>query len=126
MRTMYRIQGRERHGTDAGALSVLLSSVRARRHGTGVGCLVLLVTATVASAAPIHTTYLWHMHQPIYWPDESTWVAGEYETAYAAPLSDQAPAGNGNGDIETAEYYTLDIPGAGVEEGQAVFLLGEV
>ncbi len=23
-----------------------------------------------SSAAPVHTTYLWHMHQPIYWPDE--------------------------------------------------------
>ncbi|RPJ44876.1 MAG: hypothetical protein EHM19_06120, partial [Candidatus Latescibacterota bacterium] len=33
-------------------------------------------------AAPVHTTYLWHMHQPIYWPDESTWEGGEYEKAY--------------------------------------------
>jgi hypothetical protein len=24
----------------------------------------------------VHTTYLWHMHQPIYWPDESTWTPG--------------------------------------------------
>ncbi len=24
-----------------------------------------------ANAAPVHTTYLWHMHQPIYWPDRS-------------------------------------------------------
>jgi hypothetical protein len=33
-------------------------------------------------AAPVHTTYLWHMHQPIYWPDESTGSPGEYEKAY--------------------------------------------
>ncbi|MFH1277209.1 MAG: hypothetical protein ABIK65_02370 [Candidatus Eisenbacteria bacterium] len=41
---------------------------------TGVGTPVL--------AAPVHTTYLWHMHQPIYWPDGSTWSPGEYEKAY--------------------------------------------
>ncbi len=39
-----------------------------------------------AGAAPaatgVHTTYLWHMHQPIYWPDASTWTPGRYETAY--------------------------------------------
>lgn len=35
-----------------------------------------------ALAAPLHTTYLWHMHQPIYWPAESAWHPGEYEKAY--------------------------------------------
>jgi len=34
------------------------------------------------SGAPVHTTYLWHMHQPIYWPDRSTWYPSRYETAY--------------------------------------------
>lgn len=49
-----------------------------------------LVGAAVLSASQgrivadtgVHTTYLWHMHQPIYWPDESTWEPGRYETAY--------------------------------------------
>ncbi len=46
--------------------------------------LLALVCAwsTSAVAAPVHTTYLWHMHQPIYWPDDSTWSPGAYETAY--------------------------------------------
>ena len=35
-----------------------------------------------APAAPVHTTYLWHMHQPIYWPDRSTWYPSRYEMAY--------------------------------------------
>jgi len=35
-----------------------------------------------AQAAPVHTTYVWHMHQPIYWPDRSTWSPWRYETAY--------------------------------------------
>jgi hypothetical protein len=30
----------------------------------------------------VHTTYLWHMHQPIYWPTESGYHPGRYETAY--------------------------------------------
>ncbi|MFH1143028.1 MAG: hypothetical protein V1774_00620, partial [Candidatus Eisenbacteria bacterium] len=30
----------------------------------------------------VHTTYCWHMHQPIYWPDQSTGSPGRYETAY--------------------------------------------
>ncbi len=35
---------------------------------------------TLALAAPVHTTYLWHMEQPIYWPAPSPYGAG-YETA---------------------------------------------
>ena len=43
--------------------------------------LVALPAAALASSS-VHTTYLWHMHQPIYWPDESTWDPGRYERAY--------------------------------------------
>jgi hypothetical protein len=32
-------------------------------------------------AAPVHTTYIWHMEQPIYWPAPSTWGEG-YQTAW--------------------------------------------
>jgi hypothetical protein len=44
----------------------------------------LAVTGFVSpvAAAPIHTTYLWHMHQPIYWPERSTWNGLTYEYAY--------------------------------------------
>ena len=46
-------------------------------------CGLLLGSGAVALAATgVHTTYLWHMHQPIYWPDESGWTPGRYETAY--------------------------------------------
>jgi len=44
--------------------------------------LFLLLPATTIASTGVHTTYLWHMHQPIYWPDESTWNPGRYETAY--------------------------------------------
>ena len=42
---------------------------------------LLLPLASAALAAPVHTSYLWHMHQPIYWPDRSTWYGVGYETA---------------------------------------------
>jgi len=65
----------------------------AGRLGRGLGKAVLAATvrgvalalalpACTASAAPIHTTYLWHMHQPIYWPDLSLWEGNAYEKAY--------------------------------------------
>lgn len=40
------------------------------------------LSASPAAAAPVHTTYLWHMHQPIYWPERSLWYSGPYEHAY--------------------------------------------
>ena len=55
------------------------------RHLTALApavMLVLLGLYVAPQAAPVHTTYLWHMHQPIYWPDRSTWTPTRYETAY--------------------------------------------
>jgi hypothetical protein len=49
-------------------------------------------------------------------PDSILIAVGGYGTADAAALSDQAPAGNGNGNIERAEYYVLDLPQTGVPE----------
>jgi hypothetical protein len=44
--------------------------------------LVLFIPAAAPAATAPHTTYLWHMHQPVYWPDRSTWTPYRYETAY--------------------------------------------
>ena len=33
--------------------------------------LILLALGSVCSAVPFHVTYLWHMHQPIYYPYKS-------------------------------------------------------
>ncbi|MCB9357821.1 MAG: hypothetical protein H6505_04525 [Calditrichaeota bacterium] len=43
-------------------------------------CASTLGPAFTLVAAPVHTTYLWHMEQPIYWPDQSPYGNG-YETA---------------------------------------------
>jgi len=44
-------------------------------------CLLLNPTP-IQAASGVHTTYLWHMHQPIYWPDQSMTALWRYETAY--------------------------------------------
>jgi hypothetical protein len=43
--------------------------------------LLTLIFAVSVFAEPIHTTYLWHLEQPVYWPDATTYGAG-YETAW--------------------------------------------
>ncbi|HNX01534.1 MAG TPA: hypothetical protein PKK33_09230, partial [Candidatus Cloacimonadota bacterium] len=32
--------------------------------------------------ANVHTSYLWHLDQPIYWPEKSTWNTYHYQTAW--------------------------------------------
>ena len=54
-------------------------------------CVTLCLCAAVSSAAPIHTTYLWHMHQPIYWPDESTWTPGRVRERRTRPSPSATP-----------------------------------
>ncbi len=44
--------------------------------------LLCAVPAITLASSSVHTSYLWHMHQPIYWPDESMWNPGRYERAY--------------------------------------------
>ena len=47
-----------------------------------IGVAILLLAGAAAAGTGVHTTYLWHMHQPVYWPDQSTWTPGRYETVY--------------------------------------------
>ncbi len=55
----------------------------------------LALTAGVGRAAePIHVTYLWHMHQPIYYPYESVQETdnnGRYSFSVAGVHNDRAP-----------------------------------
>ncbi len=44
--------------------------------------ILLMLLAAPALAAPVHTSYLWHMHQPIYWPDRSPGFSPRYEFAH--------------------------------------------
>jgi hypothetical protein len=82
-----------------------------RYHARTAICVLvaLWLAAGAAAAAPIHTTYLWHMHQPIYWPDASTWYADPYEHAYGRLL----PSGI---------YFVRLVTGRESAEGKLVLL----
>lgn len=40
----------------------------------------LLTGLCLTAAAQVHTTYLWHLQQPNYWPEQSTWNSHTYQT----------------------------------------------
>jgi len=37
---------------------------------------------SLAGFAQVHTSYLWHLEQPIYWPETSTWNTYEHQSAW--------------------------------------------
>jgi len=47
-------------------------------------CLFLLLSLVSApgSTNSVHTTWLWHLHQPIYWPDRRSYGTDHYENAW--------------------------------------------
>ncbi|HVM48260.1 MAG TPA: hypothetical protein VMU04_09545 [Candidatus Acidoferrum sp.] len=51
-----------------------------RLASTYAACLVLPLTAVAGTN--VHTTWLWHLHQPIYWPDRRDWGTDHYEAAW--------------------------------------------
>ena len=112
------------------------------RRAPGLGAALILVVLHcipgTAPAAPVHTTYLWHMHQPIYWPDRSTWYPSRYETAY-----ETITLGHSENDVftifnkddrvhdyqdypETAVSTILDLADAGAQVSFAAALIENV
>jgi hypothetical protein len=87
----------------------------------------LALLAVPAPAAPVHTTYLWHMHQPIYWPERSVWNGVAYETAYETiqsghSLNDEFSIFNSDDRVndyqgypKAALGYLWDLPDAGAQ-----------
>ena len=55
---------------------------RASRVGTWVGAVVLLMPLLAGASGNVHTTWLWHLHQPIYWPDRRVSGTDHYEAAW--------------------------------------------
>jgi hypothetical protein len=108
------------------------------KHGIALGALLCLSVSAGALAAPVHTTYLWHMHQPVYWPDRSTWSPSRYETAY-----ETITLGHSESDVfgifdkddrvhdyqdypRTAIGTVLDLPDAGAQISFASALIENV
>ncbi len=52
-----------------------------------------LLLFSVRSFAQVHTTYLWHLEQPIYWPETGTWNVNEHQSAWESHFLKQ---NNGN------------------------------
>lgn len=42
----------------------------------------VLTIISVTAISQVHTTYLWHLQQPIYWPDQSVWDANRYQSVW--------------------------------------------
>ncbi|MCX5800139.1 MAG: T9SS type A sorting domain-containing protein [Candidatus Eisenbacteria bacterium] len=122
-------------------LFCVLASGPARALTLTAICILLsglvLAPATVL-AAPIHTTYLWHMHQPIYWPDRSTWYPSRYETAYETitlghSQSDVYEIFNKDDRVHDYQNYpkdavasVLDLPDAGAQMSFAAALIENI
>lgn len=100
--------------------------------------LALIGAAAPLFAAPVHTTYLWHMHQPIYWPDRSAWYPSRYETAYETitlghSQNDEFEIFNKDDRVHDYQDYpkaavasVLDIPDAGAQVSFASALIENV
>ncbi len=43
--------------------------------------LLLSFLFSLAGFSQVHTTYLWHLQQPVYWPDQSQWEPSQYQKA---------------------------------------------
>src|SRR5256885_14362561 len=53
------------------------------RHSPALALLPLLLAPLSAPANnSIHTSWLWHLHQPIYWPDHKVSDTNHYEAAW--------------------------------------------
>jgi len=94
----------------------------------GLALVVAMGWAAAAGAGTgVHTTYLWHMHQPIYWPQESVWTPGRYETAYETitlghSQNDEFSIFNSDDRVADYQWYpkdalqmVLDLPEAGAQ-----------
>jgi hypothetical protein len=82
-----------------------LNRAFSRRHGRrtdpGLPLLALcfVTISGLARSAPLHTTYHWHLQQPIYWPTPTT-ANLHYETAYDSALRKEGGALHPLNDLE--------------------------
>ena len=59
---------------------------RPRRSRITLGSVVslglLLACGSAWGGTSLHTTWLWHLHQPVYWPDRRSYGTDHYEAAW--------------------------------------------
>jgi hypothetical protein len=98
-----------------------------RLQALAVVVTALMLAAPADAATGVHTTWLWHMHQPIYWPAPSTWTPGRYETAFETitlnhSQNDEFTIFNSDDRVADYQWYpkdalssVLDLPDAGAQ-----------
>ena len=52
------------------------------RHALAALLFLSLAAAAFATNTSVHTTWLWHLHQPVYWPDRRDYGVDHYENAW--------------------------------------------
>jgi hypothetical protein len=53
------------------------------RKTYSVAIAAIFIMFSIANTnAQVHTSYLWHLEQPIYWPEVSTWNPNQYQKAW--------------------------------------------
>jgi hypothetical protein len=97
-----------------------------------------ILPASGVAATGVHTTWLWHMHQPIYWPTQSTWTPGRYETAFETitlnhSQNDEFTIFNSDDRVADYQWYpkdalqsVLDLPDAGAQVSFAGALIENI
>jgi hypothetical protein len=119
-----------------------MSLRRARRFFfcclAGASFLAISAPGRAPAATGVHTTWLWHMHQPIYWPTQSAWTPGRYETAYETitlghSQNDEFTIFNTDDRVADYQWYpkdalqsVLDLPDAGAQVSFAGALIENI
>ena len=71
-----------------------LQAVKRSTYSAGVAAALTAIVwlPGVAGAENLHFTYLWHLEQPIYWPDHQPGGPDRYEVAWPSILRTDAGA----------------------------------
>jgi hypothetical protein len=119
-------------------MSRINAFLRHQRRPCFTGGLAIALLASPLAAAPVHTTWLWHMHQPIYWPERSTWNGASYEHAYETitlghSQNDEFAIFNSDDRVRDYQDYprtalsmVLDLPDAGAQVSFAGSLIQNI
>jgi len=67
---------------------------------------ILFVSLTLSITAQVHTTYLWHLQQPIYWPGQSISDPYHYQSVYE---SQYLKWNNGNWYVDGVQHPTNNL-----------------
>ena len=80
--------------------------MRSRMMCSAAACMVLSVSGFAVARENLHFTYLWHLEQPIYWPDQKVGSPDRYEYAWESILRKDAGAANPANNLR--EIFGLD------------------